>query len=100
MLALGDERIETGAGPIEVGAVVPQWDVDDESSMEMRVEVGDVRVDVVKEGTLGVEAQVDRQAADEGLDKAPRSMRLPERSEMWQLPSFAASPLERRPELT
>lgn len=99
VLALGNERIETGAGAIVMGAIVPQRDVDDESSLEMRVEVDDVRVDVVEDGTLGAEAQGDRQTADEGLDKTPRSMRLPEWAQVWQLPSLATRPLERRTEL-
>ena len=75
--------------------VVAHLDLDVEPAPEPAVEVDEVRIQIVEQGSPGLQPKRDRQSTAERLDEAAGGMRGPERRQVRHLPALAAGPLER-----
>src|SRR5262249_38932987 len=94
--AVANQSIETIAMTIEKSFVVTHSYRHCQTLLHVGVEVNQVRIDVVQERLLRLQAKRDSETTAKWFDVPSRGVRFPNRFQVWRQPAFAAGPLQGR----
>lgn len=82
--------------PVETRLFIFHLNRYSETSLQLRVEVYEVGIDVIQEGVLWFQTQRRRESTAEWLDVTPVPVWLPKWRQVREQPTLSTSPLQRR----
>jgi len=90
-----DELIEARAMRVEKSAVVASIDLNRQATSHLPVEIHQMRIDVIQQGSLRLQSQRNCQPAAEWLNITTILICAPDWLNMWEQPALATGPFQR-----